>query len=576
MPDKNSNPTKNPDALNSVAHTGDNRHASHAAAISLVGRFLTFVGRTMYMAMFGTANALLNAFAFAIQVPNVIFTVVNSALTAVFIPVYNSLLAEEKPAEAKKFIDNAISISVVVLGFFVVAGVVGAPIISRLLSGGEFYDPEYVAFLTFSLRVLMPVMIFFGFNAIFQGLLQSHGSFRLPAFVSAPGGIILIVYIVFFGERFGVTGLVFATALGIFMQPVILLPSVWRLGYRYKFSLDLKDKNVRAAGKLCIPVVVSAASYQMHFLFGGMIALRLNTTAVLDYSQQVVQVLILTMVYAIAAVYFPKLSLLWAKARARQTRNENRGARQARNENRGQAEAAEHSLEAGSANEVGVDTESDFDAAFEYNYSEYNETLRNAMLYTFFLVLPAATGVFLLRTEIMDFLLNRRGGSDVSESIIFAGNLMGAYSIGVIAIAFKEVADRAFYSEKDSVTPAIFGVLIMVLNIGAVLLLIRPLGAFAMPAAYGIAALIGGGGLLFVLQRRIKFINLKFLGELLKNIAATGIMLIAAFFVRNAAIFENRILNLILPAAAGAVVYFVAAVVLRISVVRGKFKSSCR
>lgn len=510
MPDE-----KKPLDQSAANRAGDNRNASHAAAISLVGRFLTFVGRTMYMARFGTANAFLNAFTFALQVPNVIFTVVNSALVAVFIPVYNSLLAEEKPGEAKKFIDNVISISLVVLGVFVVAGVVGAPLISRLLSGGEFENPEYVAFLTFSLRVLMPVMIFFGFAAIFTGLLQSHGSFRLPALVSAPGGIILIVYILFFAERFGVRGLVFAAALGIFMQPVILIPAVWRLGYRFKFSIDLKNKAVRTAGKLCVPVLISAASYQMHFLFGHSIALRLNATAVVDYSQQVVQVLILTIVYAIAAVYFPKLSVLWAKKDA----------------------------------------------------GEYNETLRNAMLYTFFLVLPAAAGVFLLRMEIMDFLLNWRGG-DPGEGVGLAGNLMGIYSIGVIAIAFKEVADRAFYSEKDSVTPAIFGVIIMAVNIIAVLLLVGRLGAYAMPVAYGIAALTGGGGLLFVLHRRIRFINLQFLAELFKNILAVGIMFVAAFSVREAAIFDSRLSNLILPAAVGAAVYFAVAAVLRISALR--------
>ncbi|MCL1846044.1 MAG: polysaccharide biosynthesis C-terminal domain-containing protein [Defluviitaleaceae bacterium] len=559
------------------APSSDNRHATGAAAISLGGRFLTFVGRTMYMARFGTANAFLNAFAFAIQVPNVIFTVVNSALVAVFIPVYNSLLAEARqacnehrgrgeqseppprhrehmpeaahspeaariPYHAKKFIDNVISISFVLLGIFVAAGVLFAPLISRMISGGEFDDPEHIAFLTFSLRVLMPVMIFFGFAAIFTGLLQSHGSFRLPAVASAPGGIILIVYLIFFADRFGVTGLVFATALGVLMQPIVLLPAVWRLGYRYKFSLDLRNKNVRAAGKLCVPVVISAASYQMHFLFGHSIALRLNATAVVDYAQQVVQVLILTMVYAIAAVYFPKLSVLWARTR------------QAGGGHRGHVFGATRSLEAGSA-------------LREYcEYNEYNETLRNAMLYTFFLVLPAAAGVFILRMEIMDFLLSP--GERGTEGVLLAGNLMGTYSIGVIFIAFKEVADRAFYSEKDSVTPAIFGILIMVVNIVTVLLLVGSLGAYAMPAAYGIAAIVGGGGLLFVLQRRIGFINLKFLGEMFKNIFAVGIMVVAAFFVREAAFFDERVLNLILPAVVGAAVYFVAAWGLGISALR--------
>jgi len=503
-------PRVRPEAGNSPPPS-ENRNASDAAAISLGGRFLTFIGRTMYMGRFGfgATGPLLNIFSFALLLPNVIFTVLGAALNAVMIPVYNSLLAEEKKDEAKKFIDNVISISFVLLGVLVVAGIFAAPLISALVEGGDFENPEY---LTFALRILMPVVIFFGFGAIFQGLLQSHGVFRLPAFVSAPGGIILILYIVFLGDKFGVTGLIFATALGIFTQPLIMIPAIRRLGYRYKFSFDLKNKNIRDAGKLCVPVLISAASYQMHFLFGHSIALRLNTTAIMDYSQQLVQVFILTIVYAIAAVYFPKLSVLWAKA----------------------------------------------------DSHGYNESLRNALLYTFFLVLPAASGFFLLRFEIMDFLLNWRGESN-AEGILLAGNLMGIYAIGVIAISFKEIADRAFYSEKDSKTPAIFGVLIMAVNIIAVLLLIPMLGAYAMPAAYGIAAVIGGGGLILKLNRKIKFINFAFLFEILKIVFAAGTMITAAFFARNFHFTDIRIINLIIPAIAGAAVYFAVAYSLKIS-----------
>jgi putative peptidoglycan lipid II flippase len=358
----------------------------------------------------------------------------------------------------------------------------------------------------------MPVMIFFGFGAIFQGLLQSHGVFRLPAFVSAPGGVILIVYMIFLSESFGVTGLIFATALGIFMQPLIMIGAVRRLGYRYKFSFDWRNKNVRAAGLLCVPVVISAASYQMHFFFGHTIALRLGTTAIMSYTQQIVLVFILTLVYAIAAVYFPKLSAQWAKK----------------------------------------DT------------AGYNESLTAAMLYTFFLVLPAACGFFLLRFEIMDFLLNWRE-NDAIVDINMAGNLMGVYAIAVVAISFKEVADRAFYAFKDSKTPAIFGVIIMVVNISAVLLLIPILGAYSMPAAYGIAALVGSCGLLFILQKRVKFLNMNFVTELVKTIVAAAIMSAAAFFVRG---FFDGLASLFLPAIVGMGVYFAAAFLLKIAALK--------
>jgi putative peptidoglycan lipid II flippase len=293
-----------------------------------------------------------------------------------------------------------------------------------------------------------------------------------------------------------------------------MIPAVRKLGYRFRFSIDLKNEDVRTAGKLCIPVLISVASYQVHFLFGHSVALRFGTTAVMDYAQQLVQVFILTVVYAIAAVYFPKLSTLWAKK----------------------------------------------------NSAGYNDSLKESMQFTLFLVLPAALGFFLLRFEIMEFLLSWRDSA--YTDIYMAGNLMGLYAIGVIAIAFKEVADRAFYSFKDSKTPAIFGIVIMVVNVGVTLALIPVLGAFAMPVAYGVAAVVGSGGLLIRLNFKTRFVNAKFVTEIIKTALAAVAMFAVARFGRDLQVTDVGILNLIFTAVIGAAVYFAVAWVLKVSALR--------
>jgi putative peptidoglycan lipid II flippase len=166
----------------------------------------------------------------------------------------------------------------------------------------------------------------------------------------------------------------------------------------------------------------------------------------------------------------------------------------------------------------------------------------------------------------MEFLLIRRESGDTD--IYLAGNLMGLYAIGVIAIAFKEVADRAFYSAKDSKTPAIFGVIIMAVNVGVVLALVSYIGAYAMPAAYGIAALAGSTGLLIRLNSKTRFINKRFVTEIAKTALAAGVMLAAARFVRNLRLTDITFLNLLLTATAGATTYFAAAFILKISALR--------
>ena len=74
----------------------ENKSAASVAVISLSSKLLTLFARTMYLAIFGMASPLLNAYNYALQVPNVLFNCVGTALHTVMIPIYTSLLAEDK------------------------------------------------------------------------------------------------------------------------------------------------------------------------------------------------------------------------------------------------------------------------------------------------------------------------------------------------------------------------------------------------------------------------------------------------------------------------------------------------
>ena len=485
-----------------------NRNATDVFILSLMGRAFAFAGRNISIVFFGASNRLYDVFIYALHVPNVLFNIVGTALSTVMIPIYNGLLAEEKRDEAKLFIDHVISFALVFLFGLTLLGIAGAPLIARVAGGADYTEAAY---LTFALRVMMPVMVFFGFGAVFTGLLQSHGRFRLPALVSAPGGLLVVGYVVFFAEQWGVTGLLFVTAAGVALQPLLLLPAVMKLGYRFRFRFNLRDTNVRAAGRLCVPVLISVASYQAHFFFAQTMALRLEAAALVDFSLQLIQVFIMMMVLAVLAVYFPKLSALWAKN----------------------------------------------------NTADYNKTLQNAFIYTIFLVLPAACGLFLLREEILALL-----------RIDASADLVGLYAIGVVAVGIKEIADRGFYAMKDSHTPAAVSVMMMVVNIGAVWVLVQHVDIRSLPIAYGIAALVGVSVLITRLQRKTAFITRTLVLEAAKIVLAAIIMTAAAWsvqqFVVRAFEIESVLLGAALPAVVGAVIYFIAAWLLRLGPIRDR------
>lgn len=490
------------------------------AFISICLRVLALLGKTIYTAYFG-ATVEMSLFVFALNIPNIIFNSLGTAMNLVVIPVYMSLLASEKKDKAKKFLDNIISISGVLILILVLAGITFAPFIGQAVTShaADFqYSTEDFKFLVYAIRILMPVMFFYGLNYIFQGVLQSNGKFTLPAMVTLPSSLIIIGYTVFLGERFGVKGLTVANLIALIMQPLILLPAVKKLGYKYKPSFEWKSPYILDVGKRTLPVLISSSAYQINTFFSSYISTRFEgINIVMSYAQEIVILSTLTIVYAITGVYFPRLTALWAQERK----------------------------------------------------EEYKETLRNIILVVLFLLIPAGAGFFILKYDIINLLLNY---GNIEESKIYVtGNMLGIYGISVLFVALKEVLDRAFYSQQNTKTPAVFGFVIMASNVIITFGLLNYAGKYSMPLAYALSSFIGTIGLFLTVNKRMKIINKEFLWTSLKCIVSAFCMIIVLKgemrLIKDidfGSILTSRILKILIPVGTGILVYFVSALFLKI------------
>lgn len=488
------------------------------AFISLVSRFLSLISQIIYISYFGNTVEM-GIFSYALNMPNIIFNCMGTALNLVIIPVYTSLLVRDDKKGAEDFINNIITMAGALIFAIVALGMIFAPAIGQITDYKN--NPEEFNFLVYSLRVLMPVMLFYGLNYILQGMLQSNGIFKLPAFVALPTSVITILYTIILGDKFGERGLLFASLTGLMAQPLILIPAVIKLGYRFRPQWDYKNPYVRNAFSQIGPVLISASSYQINMLFNSTMATSFNTVVFMNFSQQLVVTSVLTIIYSITGVYFPKLTRLWALDEKK----------------------------------------------------EFSNILREILSLVIFILIPAGAGFFYLRFEIIDFLLNYK--SINSENVIVAGNILGIYGIGVLFIGLKEVLDRAFYSQKDAKTPAKYGFVIMAVNIFVTFLLLSPMGKYSMPAAYSIAAAAGAIGLFISINKGAHIINKAMAVNALKCILSAILMLLAINIVKSFTIdlkvggeFLTRAVNIILLVSVGVLTYFIAAFILKISQVK--------
>jgi len=275
--------------------------------LMLFSRVLSLISSSVYAAKFGRTIEM-EIYSFSLQVPLIIFNSLGTALATVVIPIFSGHITTGKNERAYRFADKIITITVVLTLAFSVLCILATPLITYLIP--KFRNQNY-ELTVFALRVMFPIMIFYGLNYILQGILQSFGKFNMPALVSLPSSLIVILYSLFLSQRFGVKGLVVATFIGLTTQALILIPPIFKTEYRYSPSLIFKDQDIITAAKLVPPVLIGTSAYSVNMLFNNIFCTRFeeNTVFMMNWVQNLVLYAVLAFVYSVTAVIFPKLSM---------------------------------------------------------------------------------------------------------------------------------------------------------------------------------------------------------------------------------------------------------------------------
>ncbi|MBO4343996.1 MAG: murein biosynthesis integral membrane protein MurJ [Clostridia bacterium] len=518
----------NKDSAGKTVSKGIAGSVSLVMIIMILSRLLALVSTQVYMSYFGL-DSFLNIYSFAISVPNIVFNCFGTALATVVIPIYAGHLAKGEKEKAAKFANNIITVSVSITALLVGIGLAISPFLPKLTA---FKTGEEYSFAVKSLMIMMPVMFFYGLNYIFQGILQSHGKYGFPAFVSVPSSLVVIAYVFLLGDRYGIPGLLVATFIGLSLQALILIPPAMASGFRYKFTFSLKDEDMITAGKMALPVLVGVSAYQLNMFYNTtMIANFEGMVTLLTYVQNIVVYMVLAFVYSVTAVVYPKLSESASK-------NDDEG---------------------------------------------YKNTLSSVLKSVMMLLIPITFGFITMRRPLLELIAN--WGKITQSDVDKAAMLMLMYSIGIVGIGSKEILDRAFYAIKNTKIPAINGFIIMGVNIALSLVLINFIGAYGIPLAYSVSSLTGLCVLLLLLKKK-KGEYGKGLGTDFVKCLISGIIMALALFGINYALdgafssggILTRIIKLLLPTAAGVIIYAFCVLALKVgaakefwNTLKGKF-----
>lgn len=483
--------------------------AGFMAMATLLAKVCGMVRDMLIAAFFGSGMEGA-AYMTASKLPTMLFDIViGGVISASFIPVFNDIMQKESKDAAMrfagKFITGVLMITMLIAAFGMVFK---DPLITFLAPKFDTQTHDMAASLS---GIMFPMIVFTGLAFSFVGILQSFGEYNIPSIISLVSNVVIIIYFVIFGKRFGVYGLAVTMVIAWSLQAVIQLPSLKRLGFKFMPSVKFRDPHIKSALMLAGPMLISTWVQPLYSIVNSRIASGMqggSVVALLEYANRLYVIVVGVFSFVVTNLIFPKLS------RANASDNKN----------------------------------------------EAEELIKNSIKAICIVILPIMAGFIILARPITSIIYER--GSFTSSDAMYTSVALTFYSVGMPGLALNEIFSKAFFSMKNSKTPMINAILSMLFNIAAAYALspIMGIGGLALATAGGstVNALLN-----YICMRaaRGRILDKSDIISVMKTVLSAAVMAAAVLGIKTllSGHGEGLVYNIItvaVCAAVGAAVYF--------------------
>src|ERR1700681_3415709 len=384
----------------------------------MCSRVLGLVREQVCAALFGGGGAM-DAFTAAFRIPNLLRDLfAEGALSTAFVTTFTKTIALGGDDAAWHLANKVATLTAVVLGVLCAAGMVfSAELVAALAPG---FAPEKAALSAQLTRIMFPFILLVSIAALVMGMLNSKSVFGVPAMASSffnlgsiVGGVSLGYWIdPHFGPR-ALLGLGAATVLGGALQLAVQLPSLARLGYRFRPDFRWRDAGVKAILLLMGPSVRAASTPQCNVLVNSMLSRPFGDGPLfwLSIAFRLIQLPLGLFGVALGTVTLPLLSRLVVAGQM----------------------------------------------------TGFRAELARAMRLALLLTIPSTVGLMMLAEPIIS-VLYQHGRFDAYEAAQAAGALR-FYALGLAGYAALKVLVNAFYALDRRKTPMFVSFLAVALNL---------------------------------------------------------------------------------------------------------------
>ena len=416
------------------------RKVGIASLIMMASVFLSrAVGlvREMVIAYVGGASAAVDAYQVAFVLPEILNHIVASGfLSVTFIPIFSRYLVADRETEGWRVF------SVILTGF-------GGALVA-LIAIAEYYTPELVNLVAPGLkdpavkaeairmtRIILPAQFFFFTGGMLTAVQFAKERFFIPALAPLIYNLGIIAGGLLLGGQIGMTGVSWGVLAGAVAGNFLL--QIWgarKVGMRFFTGVNLAHPELKNYILLTLPLMLGLTmtfSTEFFLKFFGSF-LPEGSIAALNYSLRVMLILVAFFGQAVGVASYPFMAKM----------------------------------------------------AVENKMGELNRLLNSTLRYLG-LVIPFSVLLMVLRYEVVRILFQR--GQFTAADTTLTSDVLVFIMVGAIAFAAQTVVVRGYYAVSNTLFPALFGTIAVILSLPVYYLGMRQMGPEGVALAVSISAI---------------------------------------------------------------------------------------
>jgi putative peptidoglycan lipid II flippase len=402
--------------------------------------------REMVIAYAGGAKGEVDAYQIAFIIPDILNHIGASGfLSVTFIPIFSRYLAEDSEDEGWRVFSNIMTSFSMLLVCLLLIGEWLTPELISLFAPG-LKDPQLKASAIRMTRIILPAQLFFFVGGLFMAVQYAKGKFLIPALGPLFYNLGIILGGIFLSPKLGMAGFSWGVLAGALVGNLII--QAWgakRQGMVFKVYVSVGHPDFRKYILLTLPLIIGLSmtfSTEIFFKFFGSF-LPEGSIASLNYGLRVTLMLVAFFGQAAGVASFPFMARL----------------------------------------------------ASEGKLSEMNHLLNSTLRYLA-LVIPFSALLMVLRHETV-FILFQRGKFD-PEATRMTADALAYLLIGASGFAAQTIVARGYYAIQNTLFPALYGTVAVILSLPLYWLGMNLLGAKGVALAVSFSVMFQSAFLFIV------------------------------------------------------------------------------